>query len=263
MNESVFSVGPVVPSPQVRAELIEILKADGSLLGEVYRSVDEGKTAADIQEARGATYPNFVWHYERVIKTLLEGDVPTSPSVARSVSRRFRSMLRALVLSPETEQYLRTNLAVLESRATNEAARVVEDQEARQATDVAEAEAIPGIYIYALPHYLRYPYDEDSGRTLLKVGRSDRSVIQRFRDQTRTTALPEDPILLRIYVTTGEDAARHERQFHDLLEAADHDRSTARTGGTEWFLTSLRFLDRLAATFGLETRTVFDPEAEP
>jgi hypothetical protein len=135
---------------------------------------------------------------------------------------------------------------VLEERAANLVARAEEDQEAKEATEVAEAEAVPGIYVYTLPHYWRYPYDEDSGRTLLKVGRSDRSVIQRFRDQTRTTALPEDPVLLRIYVTVGEEAVRWERQFHDLLTAADHDRSTARTGGTEWFLTSLKFLDALA-----------------
>jgi hypothetical protein len=97
-------------------------------------------------------------------------------------------------------------------------------------------------------------------RTLLKVGRSDRSVIARFRDQVRTTALPEDPILLRVYVTTSEDAIHRERQFHQLLEAADHDRSTARTGGTEWFLTSLRFLDAVAATVGLDVHDVYDSE---
>jgi hypothetical protein len=246
----------------VRAELIDVLKADESLVGEVYRRKEAGETPADIQAARGASTPNFVWHYERVIKTLLDGDLPTAPTVARSCARPLRTMLRTLTLSPETEEYLRTNLAILERRAVSPAARVVEDEEARQATDIAESVAIPGIYVYALPHYLHYPYDPESERTLLKVGRSDRSVIQRLRDQTRTTALPEDPILLRIYVTTCDDLSHQERKFHDLLEAADHDRSTARTGGTEWFLTSLRFLDALALTFGLEVRNVYDPETE-
>ena len=86
-------------------------------------------------------------------------------------------------------------------------------------------------------------------------------MIQRFRNQIRTTALPEDPVLLRIYESTGEDAMRQERQFHDLLEAADHSRSTARSGGTEWFLTNLRFLDAVAGAIGLKTHVVFDPEA--
>jgi hypothetical protein len=67
---------------------------------------------------------------------------------------------------------------------------------------------------------------------------------------------------LRIYPTTGADAIARETQFHELLEAADHDRSRARTGGTEWFLTSLRFLDVVAKTIGLEIRRVYDPDEE-
>jgi hypothetical protein len=112
------------------------------------------------------------------------------------------------------------------------------------------------VYVYSLPHYLRYPYDDESGRTLLKVGQANRSVIRRFREQTRTTALPEDPVLLRVYITSDSEAEGVERRFHRLLEAADHDRSTARTGGTEWFLTSVRFLDEVASVLGLEIKQV-------
>jgi hypothetical protein len=54
-------------------------------------------------------------------------------------------------------------------------------------------------------HYLRFPYDQLSGRTLMKVGRSDRDVIKRFREQIRTTALPEEPVLLRIYETVHQN----------------------------------------------------------
>ena len=117
---------------------------------------------------------------------------------------------------------------------------------------------MPGIYVYSLPHYVRHPYDEESGRTLLKVGRADRSVIKRFREQTRTTALPEDPVLLRVYPCGEESSSVMEGKFHSLLEAADHDRSKARTGGTEWFLTSLKFLDEIATTLGLQARQVTD-----
>jgi hypothetical protein len=41
-----------------------------------------------------------------------------------------------------------------------------------------------------------------------------------------------------------------------LLEAADHGRSTARTGGTGWFLTSVRFLDEIAQTLEFEIQEV-------
>ena len=91
----------------------------------------------------------------------------------------------------------------------------------------------------------------------MKVGMSERNVIQRFREQTRTTAVPEEPVLLRVYeAKDGNNGMLGiERNFHDLLEAADHDRSSARTGGTEWFLTSLRFLDKIGETLQLNVTT--------
>jgi hypothetical protein len=252
---------PVVPSPEVRDELAGALHADETLLGEIYRRLEDGESPAEIQAARGADRPNFVWSYNRAIRAWRDGDLPTAPSVSQGVARSFRRLLRTAALSPEAESVARENLAILNLRAADQTARIVEDQEAREKTAEAEAQAVPGIYVYALPHYLNFPFDPDSGHTLFKVGRSDRSVIQRFRDQTRTTALPEDPVLLRVYEAAGEDALRMEREFHDFLEAADHTRSTARTGGTEWFLTSLRFLDKIAASLGLKANLVYDSEA--
>lgn len=252
--------GPVtVPTPEVRAEIERLLDSDSSLLGEIFRSLREGKTAEEIQQARGATSPNFVWNYERAIRALVEGQLPEAAGVALNVARTFRRLLKSPAISPATAELLHANLDVLDGRAASEAFRAVEDQEAKIATEEAEAVAPSGIYVYTLPHYWHYPFDRESGRTLLKVGRSDRDAVRRFRQQTRTTALPEDPILLRIYVTT-EDSAPIERTFHELLEAADHDRSTARTGGREWFLTSVKFLDKIAQTLKLDTRYVLDPE---
>ena len=98
------------------------------------------------------------------------------------------------------------------------------------------------------------------GRTLLKVGRSDSDIIVRFRTQTRTTALPEEPILLRIYRVTGIATSPVENSFHRLLEAADHNRSVARSAGREWFLTSTRFLDEIARVLGLDVQIINDSE---
>jgi hypothetical protein len=47
----------------------------------------------------------------------------------------------------------------------------------------------------------------------------------RFRSQTRTTALPEEPVLLRIYRTNGDSAVPAEATFHHLVDAADHSRT--------------------------------------
>ena len=93
---------------------------------------------------------------------------------------------------------------------------------------------------------------------------SNRDVIRRFRDQIRTTALPEEPVLLRIYESSDpkNSLTEIEKIFHNLLEAADHDRSNARTGGTEWFLTSLKFLDKVAETLSLKITTNQDLDSE-
>ena len=139
-----------------------------------------------------------------------------------------------------------------------ERARTLEDRVAKELTEKAEERNEVGIYVYALPHYLRYPYDPESGRTLLKVGRSDSDVIVRFRNQIRITALPEEPILLRIYGTGVSSNASIETDFHRLLESADHFRSVARSVGKEWFLTTTRFLDEIARVLKLRVVVVND-----
>lgn len=240
----------------VRSEIVKLLAVDETALGDVWRRTQAGETPDEIRLARGAERSTFVWSYLRVARALADGDLPTAPTVALGAARTFRRILKDEALSPAARAVLEERLATLEARAGDPGARAVEEREARKATADAEEHAVPGIYVYSLPHYIRYPYDEESGRTLLKVGRADRSVIRRFRDQVRTTALPEDPVLLRVYETGAADTLDKERTFHRLLEAADHDRSTARTGGTEWFLTSLRFLDEIALTLGMPVRNV-------
>lgn len=71
-----------------------------------------------------------------------------------------------------------------------------ESEEAIEKSKAAEAEDIAGIYVYTLPHYVRYPYDRKSGRTLLKVGHSSVEALYRARSQTRVTSLPEDPVAI-------------------------------------------------------------------
>jgi hypothetical protein len=240
----------------IRSEIEAVLQVEEGGLGDVWRRTAAGESPEQIRVARGAERPNFVWGYLRTARALLDGDLPTAPTVASQTARTFRRMLKEYEFSEGTRAELDRRLAVLESRASDPIAKAAEDRHAIEKTVAAEEHAVPGVYVYSLPHYMRHPYDEESGRTLLKVGRADRSVIRRFRDQTRTTALPEDPVLLRVYPTSEADSQKFERSFHRLLEAADHDRSKARTGGTEWFLTSVRFLDEVAGVLGLEIQEV-------
>jgi hypothetical protein len=53
-----------------------------------------------------------------------------------------------------------------------------------------------------------------------------------------------------------------ESRFHSLLSAADHRRNTAKIAGTEWFLTSLKFLDALAKDFQMKIEFELKPSEE-
>lgn len=243
------------PSPEVAQQLRALLETDYSRLGQVYRGLQRNLTADEIAAELGVGTSNFVWNYNQTVRALLEGEVPSAPTVALGVARKFRALLKSKV-SPEVRAYLQANLAELELRANDEGARVVEVERLQEQTEEAEALNEVGVYVYALPHYLRYPFDPVTGRTLMKVGRSDSDVILRFRNQTRTTALPEEPVLLRIYATGPGGNAEAEATFHRLLVAADHSRSVARAAGREWFVTSARFTDEVARTLKLPIRVV-------
>jgi hypothetical protein len=251
-----LDAGPIQPSDDVRAELVALLEADESRLGEVYRALQRGLTPREIAAELEIATPNFVWSYERTVKALLDSNLPTAPTVALGAARKFRSFLGSAELSQSTRKYLEINLRELERRANDETARVAEDKQAQEQTQAAEARQDVGIYVYALPHYLRYPFAPESGRTLMKVGRSDSDVIQRFRTQTRTTALPEEPVLLRIYRTEAIATGIVENNFHRLLAAADHSHSVTRSAGREWFVTSIKFLDEVARVLKLPVEVV-------
>ena len=251
------------PNPLVQKELEVLLEGDLSLYGEIWRKTKEGVSDEEIQRSRGASYPNFIWNYRRYIRALLEADLPKSPSMLREAGVLFRRLLRSERINKETKTFLEDGLLEIESRIDNPVLQAIEESSALRITEVLETRHSSGVYVYSLMHYLRYPYDPTTGRTLMKVGRSDRDVIQRFREQTRTTALPEEPVLLRVYQRREScpELVVLEKKFHALLEAADHDRSAARTGGTEWFLTSLKFLDEIADTLNMDM-TVNDQVSE-
>jgi hypothetical protein len=251
--------GPVQPGDEVRKELQAYLAADSSRVGEMYRLLEEALAPDAIAERLGEG-AGGAWQYRRMVRALLDGNLPGAPTVALAAARRYRTVLKTPGLSAAVRSYLQANLDECERRAADPARLDEEGQRASEQTQQAEARNESGVYVYALPHYIRHPYDQATGRTLLKVGRSDSDVIVRFRSQTRTTALPEEPILLRIYRTDGTPAASAETAFHRLLDAADHSRTIGKSAGREWFLTHTRFLDQIAATLRLDIEVVNDGE---
>ena len=255
------SMQPDGPTVSVRLELEAFLSQDATRLGQTYRHLKAGLSDEEIMEDFGTQTTGIVWHMRRMLKVLFDANLPTGPSVVLATERKLRAMLSTGEWSAEAREYLGDLLASLETQAHNVEARVREDEAAERQTAAVEAQAQAGIYVYSLPHYIRYPYDPGSGRTLMKVGHSGNSAILRFREQTRTTALPEEPILLRVYPTGDETpSGEHERTFHALLDAAEHSRQVTRTAGREWFVTSLRFLDEIAGALGLSVRIVNDAE---
>lgn len=156
--------------------------------------------------------------------------LPTGPMVPLATARRLRSIIKTGDLSEEAVRLLTPSHRELEPRSEDPEARDAENRAALKSTTTVDSKGIAGINVYALPHYLRYPDDHESGHTLPKVGHSSRDVISRFKNQTRATALPEEPVSLGIYVVGDEASNAVERQFHQFLAAADHECSAARTG---------------------------------
>lgn len=241
-----------------RSEVRSILSADDTLLGRVYRYDLEGLTPTEMAAQEGNENVGFAYNYRTQLKALLDEEIPNSSSIALQTSRRVRKWLRTKPLSPDLKAGLETLEGQLSLKADDVVAQFQEAETAAKVSEAAEAKGTPGVYVYTLPHYRRYPVDPDTGKTLLKVGHSSTDAYNRAGSAGRLTALPEDPILLRIYPVS--DSAAKEKEFHDWLRDADHVGTRTRRAGSEWFLTSPKFLDRIAKSLGLEIQVINDFE---
>jgi len=193
------------------------------------------------------------------IRAIRNGELPQRPSNARLALGAARSFLKQhrAVLSGAAIVHLDEIVERLNTLLSNQAAQEQEEEELQSKSAELEEvlEATGGIYAYTYPHYWRYPTVEGTRRTLLKVGMTTRDATVRIQEQARGTAIPEQPLVLRVYIGDGIDLRQIERTFHALLNAADHTRSDSptATGSREWFETSVEFLDTIAATLGLTT----------
>lgn len=257
------SPGESFPPPSAaysrQAEVEAILANDDTLLGRIYRYDLEGLTPIEIAEAEGNASPGFVYGYRMTLRALLSDEIPNSTNIALAAARRVRKWLKTVPLSAELRADLEALEQKLTSKADNVEAQLEEAEGAVKASEAAEAKGTPGIYVYTLPHYVRHPVDPDTGKTFLKVGHSAKDAYYRAGSAGRLTALPEDPILLRIYPVAESAAA--EKKFHDWLRDADHVAARTKRGGAEWFLTSTKFLDRIAKSLDLDIEIVNEFDA--
>jgi hypothetical protein len=244
-----------------RAEAEALLAEDDTRVGLIWRADRDGIAWQELVERGELSTKNGVSNTRALIRVLRDDEVPQAPSLAAMAARKVRAWLRDATkpLSADLRADLERQLHRLEAQTDSVEAQAVELATAAKATAEAESQNVPGLYVYTLPHYLRHPLDTETGRTLLKVGHSAVDAHYRAGSQGRLTALPEDPILLRIYPV--EQSAHAEKVFHAWLRDADHTASRSKRGGSEWFLTSTKFLDRIALSTGLDVRAVGDYEA--
>lgn len=244
----------------LRARLHSVLWKDNSQLGSVYRarvahpSLGPTDLTLHAETANAGATSNRL----AVINALFEGDVPGGPTSAQQAARSVRNLRKRT-----THQALRSHYDEVLDRL----ASVINDEEAQEQElaqleeDSAELEGTlessSGVYVYTYLQYWRYPYGSSETRRLLKVGQTSGEAWSRVRQQTRTTGLPEEPLLLRVYVSDDPMAA--EAKFHRLLDAAEHDRSQGKSVGREWFATTIEYLDTIAEVLGLEVKSASDP----
>ena len=232
------------------AELHALLLAADDQLKSVYQarvSHPDAVTAVQLQPHTTCATTSGVAHRLATVDAVLNRQIPAGPSVARQAASAVRGLLTK-VTRPDLRDHLTGVLAQLDARAGDPAAerRETEELEARSARFEKTAEerlrTSPGVYVYTYPHYWTHPYEPGTERRLLKIGQTDGAAFARIRTQVG----PEDPLLLRVYLTP--EPATTERTFHRLLDAAEHNRSV----GREWFSTTVDFCDEIAGALNLQ-----------
>jgi hypothetical protein len=215
----------------VKVELHALLPKSSGQLGEVARCLERGITdRKDIVNAGAAANTGAVGNILSTIRAIEDSLIPVhAPTVARlsaSSARSFRKQHRER-LSRAALIRLDDVIERLDEAAANRQAQAEEEAELQHKGVSLEKALVSrgGVYVYTYPHYYRYPTVEGTRRTLLKVGHTAADARERVHLQARQTAIPEDPLLLRVYQDPNRTPRELERDFHDLLDAADHGRS--------------------------------------
>ena len=254
------------PRPEIMAEINAALQKSDSGIGRVARAMAEGKTTpAELVTAGAGANTGATWNMARVVRFIQEAVPPKAPSVAAMTGRSIGGLLREHPgLSSESVSYLQSLRDLVDSIEKDDVAVFGEQTRLKEASEelTQKVEKLGGVYVYTFPLYLKVPAKHDPERFWLKIGQTSRVVKKRVSEQLRSTAMPEDPVILRVYTdpkstATGSQAdyAALEKQFHNQLMAAGHSKTPAKSGGTEWFATTLEFLDAIAEIIKLEIET--------
>ena len=254
------------PSTEVMNELNAALLASTGVLGKVARAMAEGITSPTELASLGAgANSGHSGNLARVVRYVQHGIPPTAPSRAAKTGRSIGGLLRDNPgLSTDAIAYLQALRLQVDNIEKDDDARAGEATELTKASEELsqKVEKLGGVYVYTFPTYLMVPVKSDPERFWLKIGQTGRVINKRVSEQLRSTAMPEDPVILRVYtdpkgdsVGSDVDYGALEKKFHKLLMSAGHSKTSARSGGTEWFATTLEFLDEIAETLDLDIET--------
>lgn len=241
-------------------EVERALGEDETRLGDVWRLSQAGLGAKDIAAKLNTSTSGFVFSYKTYIRAIKDGNLPDASTTAKQCASALKGFVKRHQehLSPTTVSLLQKRADECTRRVNDPAKREEQEQKPEHQTSAAAGPRGPGIYVYTLPHYRNHPIKESNkgktnDRTYLKVGMSENDAIKRFRQQARSTELPEPPILLRIYADSeGVDLAKVEKKIHKHLENVGHFSNKKQGAGKEWFLTNLKSLDSVAGLLGLK-----------
>ena len=211
-----------------RTQTIEnLLYSDTGYMGKVYRAVKDGLTVQQIAKLTPKGTPSSAEKFIHAIRILL-GDEPYDTPNKNDAHSQAYYKARKWVELPGLNDTEKKRLRGI----TNHVGAVRELKR-------KHPEA-PGIYVYTYPIYLSNPIDNETGKTLFKIGRSD-NVPERLESQRRTE-YPEDLKVIRVYPTNN--AVKVEKQVQGVLRALGRHHSTSGSG-TEWYLTNPQELDEM------------------
>lgn len=288
------SVVPAEAPKAIEAEIIEAFMSQPNKFGQTWtaymadRSVDDYLNAESLDTtliqtiaADEGTSTGPVYQHLLVGKILLmpPGGEQPKPSVAAIADGKGRSVLKRGDLSDEAAAHLEKRIVELQevvSAGRDDLEETILEIGSNVVEEADRTEAA-GVYVYSYPHYVNHPVvmpDDVEGLTIensltyYKVGVSTDGMLSRVLQQNRNnTNMPEEPTILRMYRCAPDLANGKEKAFHHLLDAApgvNRSRRRRRAGvaGTEWFLTSLEFLDAIAEELGMEAIAGDDLEAD-
>ena len=251
-------------TPELHQELTQALRSNDGQLGKVFALLESGSvTNRELVDGFAAANQGAAANLRVTVKAVLDGVFPSGPSVAAQSRRSIGGLIRDNPgLSEAARSHLEDLRTKLESIATDSAAIELEDQdlEVRSKDLELSLESMAGVYVFTLPSFYRAVQKTDPERFWFKIGKTERNTGKRVREIMRSTGLPEDPLILRVYTHPIRTPKEIETEFHKLLISAGHYRAIGDQTGRDWFATNLDFLNAIASSLGCEIFGTATPE---